>query len=174
MQYLSVCSLRKLLENLVTDVTDVVFVLCHVTYIVPNTIRVICHVSVLDVRHFPPAIPNSLGLILPRGFFPTMLRGLREMTMHDRKKMHIIWVSFYLEERINWGHQFLRLLVETGPPFYVVVRATRRSSRLQSKGSTFIPQLFEDLEYWFGSGNRTQDLPLCSQLLYRLSLFLPG
>ena len=90
MQYLSVCSLRKLLENLVTDVTDVVFVLCHVTYIVPNTIRVICHVSVLDVRHFPPAIPNSLGLILPRGFFPTMLRGLRGMTMHDRKKMHFI------------------------------------------------------------------------------------
>ena len=66
------------------------FVLCHVTYIVPNTIRVFCHVSVLDVRHFPPAIPNSLGLILPRGFFPTMLRGLREMTMYDRKKMHFI------------------------------------------------------------------------------------
>ena len=75
MQYLFVCSLRKLLENLVTDVTDVVFVLCNVTYIVPNTIRVFCHVSVLDVGHFPPAIPNSLGLILPRGFFPTMLRG---------------------------------------------------------------------------------------------------
>ena len=66
------------------------FVLCHVTYIVPNTIRVFCHVSVLDVRHFPPAIPNSLGLILPRGFFPTMLRGLREMTMYDRKKMNFI------------------------------------------------------------------------------------
>ena len=63
---------------------------CHLTYIVPNTIRVFCHVSVLDVRHFPPAIPNSLGLILPRGFFPTMLRGLREMTMCDRKKMNFI------------------------------------------------------------------------------------
>ena len=172
MQYLSVCSLRKLLENLknlVTDVTDVVFVLCHVTYIVPNTIRVFCHVSVLDVRHFPPAIPNSLGLILPRGFFPTMLRGWRGMTMHDRKKMLFIWVSIYLEERTNWGHQFLLLLLETGPPFYVVVRATRRSGRLQSKDSTFIPQLFEDPEDWFGSGNRTQDLPLCSIVLYRLS-----
>ena len=72
MQYLSVCSLRKLLENLVTDVTDMVLVLCHVTYIVPNAIRVFCHVSVLDFRHFRPAIPNSLGLILPRGFFPTI------------------------------------------------------------------------------------------------------
>ena len=67
------------------------FVFCHVTYIVPNNIRVFYHVSVLDVRHFPPAIPNSLGLILPRGFFPTiMLRGLREITMHGRKKMHFI------------------------------------------------------------------------------------
>ena len=33
---------------------------------------------------------------------------------------------------------FLRLLLETGPPFYVVIRATRRSTRLRGKGSTFI------------------------------------
>ena len=32
------------------------------------------------------------------------------------------------------GHYMLRLLMETGPPFYVVIRATRRSSRLQGKG----------------------------------------
>ena len=32
----------------------------------------------------------------------------------------------------------LRLLLETGPPFYVVIRATRRSSHLQGKGSTCI------------------------------------
>ena len=32
--------------------------------------------------------------------------------------------------------------METGPPFYVVIQATRRSSRLQGKGSTFISQLF--------------------------------
>ena len=37
---------------------------------------------------------------------------------------------------------FLRLLMETGPPFYVVIRATERSRRLQCKGSTFISQLF--------------------------------
>ena len=90
MQYLSVCSVRKLLKNLVTDVTDMVFVLCHVTYIMPNTTGAFCHVSVLDFRHFPSAIPYSLGLILRRGLFPTMLRGLREMTMHGRKKMHFI------------------------------------------------------------------------------------
>ena len=37
---------------------------------------------------------------------------------------------------------FLRLLMETGPPFYVVIRATRRSRRLQCRGSTFISQSF--------------------------------
>ena len=37
---------------------------------------------------------------------------------------------------------FLRLLMETGPPFYVVIRATRKSRRLQCKGSIFISQLF--------------------------------
>ena len=34
----------------------------------------------------------------------------------------------------NWGHYILRLLMGTGPPFYVVIRATRMSSRLQGKG----------------------------------------
>ena len=31
-----------------------------------------------------------------------------------------------------------KVLVEMGPPFYVVTRATRRTSRLKGKGSTFI------------------------------------
>ena len=31
---------------------------------------------------------------------------------------------------------FLIVLLETGPPFYAVIQATRRSSRLQGKGST--------------------------------------
>ena len=35
-----------------------------------------------------------------------------------------------------------RLLLETGPPFYMVIKATQSSSRLQCKGSTFISQLF--------------------------------
>ena len=49
-------------------------------------------------------------------------------------------------ESTNWGHDFLHLLLETGPPFlYVVIRATRRSSHLQGQhgqGSTFISQSF--------------------------------
>ena len=45
-------------------------------------------------------------------------------------------------ESANWGHYILRLQLETGPPFYVVIRATGRSRRLQCKGSTFISRLF--------------------------------
>ena len=50
---------------------------------------------------------------------------------------------------INWGH-YLSLQLETRPPFYVVIRATQRSSRLQCtrKGSTFISQLYQDPECW--------------------------
>ena len=40
------------------------------------------------------------------------------------------------------GTLFFTSLTEGGSLFYVVIRATRRSSRLQSKGSTFISQLF--------------------------------
>ena len=46
-------------------------------------------------------------------------------------------------------------LQATRPPFYMVIRATRRSGRLLGKGSTFISQLFYDPKYWFG--NRTRD-----------------
>ena len=34
------------------------------------------------------------------------------------------------------------IFLETGPPFYVVMQATQRSSHLQGKGSTFISKLF--------------------------------
>ena len=50
-----------------------------------------------------------------------------------------------------------------------VLQATGRSSRLQCKGSTFISELFQDREYWSGPGNRSGNLPLSSQALYRLS-----
>ena len=57
------------------------------------------------------------------------------------KKMHLIWVSKYLARKCSLGTLLLQLLLEKGPPFYVVIRATRRSSRLQSKGIIFISQL---------------------------------
>ena len=68
------------------------------------------------------------------------------------------------------GHYFLRLQLVTGPPFLVITRAQRRSSRLQMcKGSTFTSDIFQDPEYSSGPGNRTRDLPLCGQALYRLN-----
>ena len=48
----------------------------------------------------------------------------------------------YLERKYQLGTLFLRLLLETGPSFYVVIRARQRSSHLQGKGS----------EYWSGPG----------------------
>ena len=55
--------------------------------------------------------------------------------------MHFTWVSMYLARKYWLGTLFLRLLLETGPPFYVVIRATRRSSHLQGKGSTYFKTL---------------------------------
>lgn len=44
------------------------------------------------------------------------------------------------------------LLLETGPLFFAVIRATRISSRLQGKWNTFISQLFLDLSAQCRSG----------------------
>ena len=58
------------------------------------------------------------------------------------KKCTLFECQCILYESTSWGHYFLRLLPETGPPFYVANRATRGSSRLQGKGNTLISQLF--------------------------------
>ena len=83
--------------------------------------------------------------------------------------MHFIWVSRYLAWKYWLGTLFLRLQLETGQPFYVVIRAMWRISRLQCKGSTFISQLSLDPECWSGPGNQTLDHPLSNQALYPLS-----
>ena len=44
--------------------------------------------------------------------------------------------------KILMGTLFLRLLLKNRPPFSVVIRATRRTSRLQGKWSTSISQLY--------------------------------
>ena len=60
-----------------------------------------------------------------------------------RQKKNALYLSVNVfSTKVLIGDTILRLLMETGPPFYVVIRATRRSSRLQGKGSTFISQLF--------------------------------
>ena len=62
--------------------------------------------------------------------------------MKKKKKALYLSVNIFSTKVLIGDTIFLRLLIETGPPFYVVTRATRRSSRLQDKGSTFISQLF--------------------------------
>ena len=48
----------------------------------------------------------------------------------------------YLAQKYQLGTLFLHLQLEMGPPFYVVIRATQRSSCLQGKGGNFLrPQV---------------------------------
>ena len=68
---------------------------------------------------------------------------------------------------------FLRLPLEMKPPFYVVIRAKRRSSRSLGKGSNFISQIFLIKTLTTGPApgmNYTHYLSLCSQTRYQLSL----
>ena len=44
--------------------------------------------------------------------------------------------------KVLLGTLFLRFLLETRPPFYVVIRATRRSNRLQYKEIRRVPSFF--------------------------------
>ena len=84
-------------------------------------------------------------------------------------------MSMFLAPKKQLRTLFLRLLLETGPPFYVVLLVTRRSSHLQGKGSTFISQSFLDHEYWSnprGSNPRHSALQV-SALPYRHLLSLP-
>ena len=51
------------------------------------------------------------------------------------------------------------LLMETGPPFYIVIRAARRSSRLQAKEVPLFLSCFKPLtvpEYWSGPPESNQ------------------
>ena len=58
-------------------------------------------------------------------------------TSEKKWKIHFIRVSMYLARKYWLRTLFLRLQLETGPPFYLVIRATRRSSYLRCKGRFF-------------------------------------
>ena len=61
----------------------------------------------------------------------------------SEKKMHFLFECQCIKHgSTNRGRCILRLQLETVPPFYVVIRATQRSSLLQCKGSTFISRFF--------------------------------
>ena len=70
-------------------------------------------------------------------------------------------------ESINWRPCFYVSYWRRGRHFYVLIRAKRRSSRLQGKGSTFISQLFL-IRHWElirPFSGRTRLLPPCSLAL---------
>ena len=66
------------------------------------------------------------------------------------------------------GDTVFSLLLETGPPFYLDIQATRRSDRLQ--GNRQYLQPWVSVQH----GNRAQDLLLCTQALYQQSLSCRG
>ena len=74
--------------------------------------------------------------------------------LRAREKGPYLSVNVFSTKKLIENTIFLQA---TRPPFYMVRRATRRSSCLQGKGSTFISQLFYDPKYWSDSGNRTRD-----------------
>ena len=58
----------------------------------------------------------------------------------NKKNALYLSVNVFSMKALTGDTIFLRLLLEMGLPFYLVIRATRRSSHLQGKGSTFISQ----------------------------------
>ena len=52
-------------------------------------------------------------------------------------KLHALYLSVKVSStKVLIGDTILRLLIETGPPFYVAIRATQSFSRLHGKGIT--------------------------------------
>ena len=85
--------------------------------------------------------------------------------------------TLYLAWRYLLRTLFLRPLLETGPPRYVAIRATQRSSHLQGRGSTF-DSFLKYFRPWVmvrppKLNLRPPDLQY-SQVLYRLSLSCCG
>ena len=70
---------------------------------------------------------------------------------------------------INWGHYSFVKHWRRDDNFTWSSEPREGSVAAYSAQGVLISQLFKDSEYWCGPWNRTRDLPLCSQALYRLS-----
>ena len=82
--------------------------------------------------------------------YPKLVQGVifyreNERLLLDKngwqKKAFSLSVNVF-STKVLTGDTILRLLLETEPPFNVVIRVTRGSSHLQGKGNTFIFQLY--------------------------------
>ena len=78
------------------------------------------------------------------------------------KYLQLDWITFKLVSKRS-------VTPKTGPPFYVVIRATQRCSRFRGQCLHF--PTIDPTEYWSGPGKQqkqTHDLPLYSKALNRL------
>ena len=105
---------------------------------------------------------------LPASILVTILLAC---TTEETKKKCTLNVNVS-SAKVLMGTLFLRLLMQTGLPFYVIIWTMWRSSNLQGKDSTFNSQLFQGPEKCSRTWNRPPPpLPhLCSQGFYQLTL----
>ena len=82
----------------------------------------------------------------------------------DVKKKRTLFESiFTLAPKYKLRILLLRLLLETGPPFFLRGHPSQGLAVCTVKA---VPQLFKDPEYWPCPGDRTRDLPHSSQALF--------
>ena len=106
---------------------------------------------------------------LPASILVTILLAC---TTEETKKKCTLNVNVS-SAKVLMGTLFLRLLMQTGLPFYVIIWTMWRSSNLQGKDSTFNSQLFQGPEKCSRTWNRPPPAPLphlCSQGFYQLTL----
>ena len=95
-------------------------------------------------------------------FFPLVWKAM--LNFYWIKETQFIWVSICYARKYK-RTQFFHLLVQKKTPFYVVIRSTRRFSRLQGKGCTFISHIFWALSIGPAPGNEpatSRSLDKCS------------
>ena len=66
----------------------------------------------------------------------------QQQQQQQQQQQNALYLSVNVfSTKVLLGDTILTSPTVDGPPFYVVIRATRRSSQLQGRGSTFISQL---------------------------------
>ena len=94
----------------------------------------------LRINYLPPCRKNIISTLFECQCIQHESTNLR----------HFFGVSYYRRDRhFTWS--------------------TEGSSRLQGNLKKAVPSYLSISEYWSGQRDRTSDLPLCSQALYRLS-----
>ena len=69
-------------------------------------------------------------------------RFKKQQQQQQQQQQNALYLSVNVfSTKVLLGDTILTSPTVDGPPFYVVIRATRRSSQLQGRGSTFISQL---------------------------------